>query len=114
MNFSRIGLEPKNCMSSNMYHLPPDLCSVFRSLALIVYLSKTPYRDVRPIAYRSASEFKYITRQLSYRCTIILRKPNSVYIYAVRIKDWFWSVTSRASFYFVLFEQFMERAIGSI
>ena len=44
----------------------------------------------------------------------MLRNLNSVYIYAVNIKDWLYSVTSRAAFYFVLFEQFMERAIGSI
>jgi len=114
VNFRRIGLEPKNFMSSNKNHLPPDLYSLCRNLALIVNLSKIRYRDVRPIVYRSASESEYITRQFSYRCIIILRNLNSVYIYAVHIKDWLCSFSSRASCYFPLFEQFMEWTIGSI
>ena len=57
MNLRRIGLEPKNFMSPNKNHVPPDLYGVWRNLVLIVYLSKTRYGDVRPTVYRSASEF---------------------------------------------------------
>jgi hypothetical protein len=109
-----VAWKPKIVCRLIRYHVPPDLHAVWRNLALIVYLSKTRYRDVRSIVYRSASQFKYITRQLNYRCIVLLRNLNSFYIYAVHIKDWLCSFTLLASFYFALFEQFIEWAIGSI